>query len=303
MKSSGNILTLALQFLRQPTPAPGYRPADFALLAGVIVFGVLSLFPFGGLAEMELGTRLFFNLCYGFISFVFVFLVDGYTPKLLPSIYSEGNYNIGWEIVHACWRLLVIATANYFFDFLVFSEYHHENGYWLNHFLFVIFYTLKVGIVPSAVLVVVAHNYRLRQNLAQARSMSQAVHQQHEKQAQVPTGNITMQLEEVDPISVQVENLLYIAAADNYVELYTLQQDRLQKSLHRGSLKLAEQALEGYGPLFFRCHRSFIVNMSQVTEVQGNSQGYRLLLPFEQQVPVSRSSAEALKERLGGVMA
>jgi DNA-binding LytR/AlgR family response regulator len=50
---------------------------------------------------------------------------------------------------------------------------------------------------------------------------------------------------------------------------------------------------------FFRCHRSYIVNMDKVTKVKGNSQGYRLCFnELHDTVPVARKMNEELKRKI-----
>ena len=58
--------------------------------------------------------------------------------------------------------------------------------------------------------------------------------------------------------------------------------------------------LSAYPQVFLRCHRSFIVNIEQIKQVKGNSQGVNLMLGDGiDYVPVSRTNIPRLKELLG----
>lgn len=115
--------------------------------------------------------------------------------------------------------------------------------------------------------------------------------------AEAIPAQITIELEEAGKVSFDTASMLFFAAADNYVELFMMQNGQLKKQLYRGSLKNVEQNLAGL-PFMFRCHRSYLVNMLNVQGIGGNSQGYRLKMGFELEVPVSRASSEELKKRL-----
>ena len=72
------------------------------------------------------------------------------------------------------------------------------------------------------------------------------------------------------------------------------------RQLLRITLKEAEEAATAC-PSIIRCHRAFLVNLDKVVKVDGNQQGYRLHLEgCKNAIPVSRTYAKKLKERLKG---
>lgn len=57
----------------------------------------------------------------------------------------------------------------------------------------------------------------------------------------------------------------------------------------RSTLRRMEDALASW-PQFFRCHRTYLVNLDKVAHVSGNAQGYRLHLEgLDDTIPVSRN--------------
>ena len=55
-------------------------------------------------------------------------------------------------------------------------------------------------------------------------------------------------------------------------------------------------------PLVLKCHRAFLVNVRKVVKVNGNSQGYRLLLEgCPEEIPVSRGYSKQVKELIEGI--
>jgi len=61
-------------------------------------------------------------------------------------------------------------------------------------------------------------------------------------------------------LSVDIDNLFFIEAADNYVNIYYSNKDKISKFCLRNSLK----NMENMNPNLIRCHRSYMVNFSKV---------------------------------------
>jgi len=97
-------------------------------------------------------------------------------------------------------------------------------------------------------------------------------------------------------ILLSVEDIYYVMAKDDYSYLFT----DAERYLSTISLAQLEQRLEPRG--FFRVHRRYLVNLSQVKEVVP-MYGGTLLLTLQDsgatQVPVSRRRVPALKRALG----
>jgi len=95
---------------------------------------------------------------------------------------------------------------------------------------------------------------------------------------------------------VNVEDILYVMAKDDYSYLYT-PADRYLSTI---SLAQLEVKLEPAG--FFRIHRRYLVNLSRVKEVVPMYGGTLLLTLSDDagtQIPVSRRRVPALKKALG----
>jgi len=101
---------------------------------------------------------------------------------------------------------------------------------------------------------------------------------------------------EKDDLSVEVDKLLYIRSAGNYIEVYWQGKDTTRFQMVRCTLKNAEEAFSEY-PFIFKCHRTYIVNINQVRKVEGSSQGYTLYVGNEMhKVMVSRNYIIPFKE-------
>ncbi|RZJ53773.1 MAG: LytTR family transcriptional regulator [Flavobacterium sp.] len=95
-----------------------------------------------------------------------------------------------------------------------------------------------------------------------------------------------------DDFSLNIEDLLFVKADGNYIELTKAVNGKIEIELKRISLTQFETQISNY-PHFFRCHRTYLVNMFKVEKVTGNSQGY--LLSFtntDEKIPVSRKQLD-----------
>ena len=89
--------------------------------------------------------------------------------------------------------------------------------------------------------------------------------------------------------SVKKEDLLYIEAADNYVIIHYLDNQKPAKYMVRNTLKRIEQELPNAG--LVRSHRSFMVNIDNVKVIRKEKEG--LIISFESpaniSVPISKT--------------
>jgi hypothetical protein len=88
-------------------------------------------------------------------------------------------------------------------------------------------------------------------------------------------------------LSMKTENLLYLEAADNYVVIHYLDNNRPVRYILRNNLKkLGEELLDF--PLV-RCHRSFMVNSGRVKLIRREKEGLVLELDQPEQITLAVS--------------
>jgi two-component system, LytTR family, response regulator len=93
---------------------------------------------------------------------------------------------------------------------------------------------------------------------------------------------------------VPVTDIHYIEAYDDYVKIFTKDNYYLKKK----TMNYYEQVLDP--ALFFRVHRSFILNLQQLTRLEPlEKNSYIALLKSGKKIPLSRPGYSKLKEKLG----
>ncbi|MEL7585899.1 MAG: LytTR family DNA-binding domain-containing protein [Prolixibacteraceae bacterium] len=97
--------------------------------------------------------------------------------------------------------------------------------------------------------------------------------------------------------SVAGDHILYLEAADNYVIVYYLIDNRPAKQLLRSSMKNMEMLFSGF-PVK-RCHRSFMVNVQKIEFAEhGKSAGLIRISEVDRPIPVSRKFFSGFKPYL-----
>lgn len=96
----------------------------------------------------------------------------------------------------------------------------------------------------------------------------------------------------IDDFSFNPSHFLFARAEGNYVELMMRTDRGIKQELKRISLKQLELQLSQYTG-FIRSHRGYLININQVTDISGNSQGYLVSFEgIEDKIPVSRANLE-----------
>ena len=149
---------------------------------------------------------------------------------------------------------------------------------------------LPIALFPVIIFSFLDYIYQLKQNQQFAQNLNQYI---------TPKSTTTTDIHFKDEngkadFSLPLDQLFFIKAANNYVEINYLEADKIKKHLLRNSIKNIDQQLEY--PTIKRCHRSYLVNMDKVGKITGNAQGYKIHFPFAAEfvVPVSRSKGKEL---------
>jgi hypothetical protein len=220
--------------------------------------------------------------------------------RIFPRLFEEEKWNVGKHILITLWNITFIGVLNFLYSRVTFSF-----GFSWTPLLYFVSWTFAVGFIPVVIWTLVLERRYWKQNVAAAARITSDIEElrkeQIEKKPQVIAipklvtliGSSAKEQYELNPASI-----LCIQANDNYVTLFYESSETVKKVLFRATLKALEEQLANQ-PNFYRCHKSYIVNVSNVFKVSGNAQGYKLhLSDLEFVVPVSRSLQTEMLEKL-----
>ena len=126
----------------------------------------------------------------------------------------------------------------------------------------------------------------MKKAICEANQLNHSLHpiKEHSSESlQLPSQNKS------ETYTAKVNELLCIKSVENYIEVYTVKESKLSKTILRNTLKNLQENLLEFD-CFEQCHRSYLVNLNKVQHFTGNAQGLSLQFSNEIQlkVPVSR---------------
>jgi hypothetical protein len=283
------------RFLLQPYPLQeaGTKRVLTAILFGLFIFLFLYLFRPFGLHELPFNEAPFIIVGYGAICTGVILFNHFILPTFFPFLRDETRWNVLKEILMTLWTISAIGIAN-----MIYTNYFFEHTFSIVSFVFFQGVTFMVAFFPVTFTIMMKQMILLRRNIAETEKISNNLNYKKRLQG-VPDAIVEIVSEnKKENFNLKVCDILYITSADNYVEVYFLDEGVVKSKLIRTSLKSARENLKLY-TAFYRCHRAWIVNLDQVKRVTGNSQGYRLILNYgDIEIPVSRNLNEEITNRL-----
>lgn len=238
-----------------------------AKLVFFISIGVLGfIFLFQPIDREEFTKLEMLYLAIGLAASTFLVLTVNLMvlPSLLPKLFNRDRWSIKREIIWNFWSLITIS----FFYYLFYTK--------LFGIIFISFISIwKIGLlalVPIALLIVINYHRLLRANLKTSKRLNEKLIERKDQLDRLIQLNSDYKK---DSLLVKANAIVLIKAADNYIEVFYQSDGKVIKQMIRNSMKNVEIALKEFS-FIIKCHRSFIVNINHIINVQGNSQGYKL---------------------------
>ena len=252
------------------------------LLYAVIVFLVLYLLKPFGLDNMPKGLFLT-CLLFGLVTFVaqLVFHFFSNRVKRLVAV---------WRVWHECLFIFCLILFIGICNFLLFCLFGGASVFTFPIFFLFLRWTFALGIFITAIAIVIGYNRLLRTQLA-----SMIVKNSEEQEAvQVCIHDTAVRGSDLE---LPINDLLYAESSGNDMVIYFRREGKLQSRSYRMTMAQLLQELPFSN--IIQCHRSFVVNVNNVADARGNSNGYTLRLEgCSASVPVSRSFVPKLKSFL-----
>ncbi|MFO7864094.1 MAG: LytTR family DNA-binding domain-containing protein [Salinivirgaceae bacterium] len=277
-----------LDFLKKSYPFNDdlKRNAKVIFFISISIFVFLLVFQPLEISALDQGDKIYLIVGLGAITFLSLSVNLLVLPSMVPQLFLYRRWTIWKEILWDLWLLFTIAFGYFvMYKFLGIVEFSFN----------MMLQMLLIAIIPLTALIVFNHNRLLRQHLKTAYDLNSKL--RSSKNAEDKLVHFDSEYQK-DKLSIKTRLLVLVRAADNYIEVFWKDDGIIKSQLIRSTLLKTQTMLEDYN-YFFKCHRSYIVNINYIDRVEGNSQGYRLF--FENLnfgVPVSKPSIKELKERV-----
>jgi len=171
--------------------------------------------------------------------------------------------------------------------------YTNPNNWSLNYLFEEIVHTFLEGLIFILIIVPLNFNYLFYQNSKRAKEFE--LNQTGNKTSSLITIETQVKDETFD---LDISKLLFVKADGNYIEIYLNDNNQLEKLVKRLTIKDFLTKLSAF-PSIVKTHRSYLVNINKIINVEGNAQGYRLKLKlYSREIPVSRNLISHFNEKM-----
>jgi hypothetical protein len=259
----------------------------FFICIGVFLF-TLFFQPFP-LDMLDYDSRLLFVTGFGGITFLFGCIVFILIPFLIPQWFKISEWESDPPYILSALLLILTATA--------FAFYIRYVGK-VSVSLYIMFKIVLVCLIPIFILVILYKNKSLElvidilkeQNKNYLSRIREDEELKEDEKIEISSDNKSGKLILIN------KNIISIKSADNYIEIFYLENDLVEKKLIRSTLKNIESQLKDHRN-FIRCHRTRIVNILHINKIARNYSGYFLKMRhLDEEIPVSRQYFSQVKE-------
>ncbi len=252
-----------------------------SFLFSAFIYTFLIIFQPFGIVNIPYYKPLFI---LGFFGITFIVLLNGYliAPYFFRQFFNTDNWTIRKNLIFISIQILIIAILNWLYNSTVGKDVTEQHN--LFSFLFI---TISIGFFPTILLNMFIEKYLSKKHQNIAENLTHTI-QSENKSKDIQKINIISENEN-ESMSIELDQLICIKSEGNYVDVYFYKNEKINKQFIRNSLtKLGKQLIIFEN--IKRCHRSYIVNFSNIEKVSGNARNFNLhikMLDFT--IPVSRS--------------
>ena len=251
-----------------------------SIIYGIVIWAILYLLqPFG--FSLYTGNKCLVAAIFGLITSVcYAFYYWAVLRWLLLHVKPWRIWHDGCAVLGL---ILFIALCN----FLMFS-YIFEIPITFSLFLAFLYWTLIIGVFITIVSIGIEYNRFLREKMEAL--LSNTTEEQKDICITIHDTNVRG-----NDLTIPINDLLYIEAQKNNISVCHIKDEKPVCVEVHTTLSAVIDELKDYENIF-QCHRSFVVNVNNITSARGNSTGYQLRLgKCPSSIPVSRQYVPKLK--------
>jgi len=277
------MVSKVIAFFNQPFPSSIETKDKIkeSAIVGFLIFIILFLLQPFGLTGPSTSKTLQITLSFGVLTFGVSLAYHFFLIKVLGFQSDKPSWTFGKWILSTFILILIINIANFLYMTLALGYLKFT---W-SHFMSQLYATLIVAIFPVGFfgMINMINQRRRYEDLAKDITLPEEHSDSAPEVVTIPNQS--------NPIDIAVDNILYVEAMQNYATIFLKNHNT---EFVRSTLKSLENMLLPHN--IIRSHRSYLVNLSNVTKVSGNAQGLKLSLKNSDAiVPVSRKYISVVK--------
>ena len=249
-----------------------------AILGGIVTFIMIFLQPFGTYSYESNHKYLIF-LGFGLVIFI-MYLLWARIENLWYDSKSK-KWEIRYEIVSFLLFILISSIPIHFYNQVFLNDFFSSkfDGYeYLKHGL----WFFQHSIVPIMLILFPFYIY-LRNRFGELITPDSL------------NAIDIFGINKDEKLTIQKEALLFVKASENYVNIYFTKNNIVQYKTFRNTLS----AIHTQAPFLQKSHRSYLVNVSSIKKINGNSQNAKIAFHSDGlDIPLSKSYYKNIKSTL-----
>jgi len=283
------------------SPFPFYLNDDrknIAFISAISLFVVFFLHVYHPQHRLHIELTLPQKFLFGGVTFIILFLNIVVLPKLYPKTFDPLNWTVKKYILLTLFHCFLIGIISTIID----EVYIRPNRTLWQNLVGANTQVGQTGLIVITIMTLFLRNKLLQQNLESAIVANTALEKikSLKKEAEVNDNSnaaLTIYSETSETFSFHLPHLLFVEADDNYSTVVWRNENGMQKKLLRVNLKSIESQINNNFAI--RCHRSYIVNVNAISNITGNTNGYKLqILDTDITIPVSRPKGKEVIEKI-----
>lgn len=261
-----------LPYLNKPA-SYNTKPWVVVVVASVLVCFLLGFFQPFGIDKFSVHIKCFIVAGYTLVTTISTSVVGYLLPRIFKAFYDPPKWTIGKRLINNILIISLIVLGNSIFEWSIGQHLSGEFGYVLLSYMLV---TPLIGIIPALVSIFIVQNYALKKNLHDVKIMNDKLAERLQNaipSKRVETDVVILSGETKETITVYPDCILYLESSGNYIKVNYLSDGVVkQKQIRNTISQMTDQLLRF--PYLVRCHRAYMVNISYITNIEGNAQGY-----------------------------
>ncbi|MBN1118586.1 MAG: LytTR family transcriptional regulator [Bacteroidales bacterium] len=226
---------------------------------------------------------------FGMIALIMLLIVQVLFHNQLLQLTDELSATPFYLLLYSI--TLVVANS---IAFLFYLRYVGQLNINFNIAVRVVFISISMPILLNLKSKLAFYTNRIKKLLSENRELQEKLKQFSDNYANKYVELISES--DSDNFIILVSDIVYAKSADNYVEIGYLDDGETKKKMIRNTLRNIEQQLREFNN-FIRTHRTSIVNIQYIKELNKNFNSYWLSLDFSKEtIPVSRQYLMTVKE-------
>jgi len=265
-----------------------------AFVISVFVYFFLSILEPFDLNLFQEANKEWFVLGYGLSVSVLLCIFYVFIPLAIPGIFNEKKWKVYKEIIWIAFILCIVGFSLTIYEALICAKTLNWKSIYET-----VGKTAIIGIFPLSGIVLLNYIRLLKKYLTEAKKINIFLNKDVEEVEESTSNIVTLNSDnKSESFQNNIQNILFIAAMGNYIEIYTENENKAKKTILRTTLNKTEKRLSEYSQMY-RCHRAFIVNIQNIASIDGKANGYTLHFKnLSKTVPVSRRNSSNFKRMI-----